>query len=72
MKQLVSFMASAAGRLLRIVAGSGLIAWGMLGIGGSDGMVIAAIGVVPILTGTFNICVLGPLLGAPLSGSKAR
>jgi hypothetical protein len=72
MNAFIRFMASPAGRILRIVAGSGIIAWGLLVTGGTDGMVIAAVGAVPILTGALNICVVGPLVGGPLSGSKAR
>ena len=72
MKSFVRFMASAAGRILRIVAGAGLIAWGLLGVGGNDGYILAAIGALPMLTGLLNVCAVGPLFGAPLSGSKAR
>jgi hypothetical protein len=72
MNPFVRFMASPAGRILRIVAGSAAIAWGLLAVGGSDGALIAAVGALPILTGVFNICVVGPLLGDPVSGSKVR
>ncbi len=71
MNPLVSFMASPTGRIIRILAGSGLIAWGMLGVGANEGMIIAAVGALPLLTGLFNICLFAPLLGAPLSGNKA-
>ena len=66
----VKFMASPIGRIIRIVAGVGLIAWGLMAVGGTTGNILAGIGVLPLLTGTFNICAIGPLLGAPLSGSK--
>jgi hypothetical protein len=72
MNPFIRFIASPAGRILRIVAGSATIAWGVLAIGGDDGMLIAAAGVLPILTGVFNICVVGPLIGGPISGSKVR
>jgi hypothetical protein len=72
MNLFIRFMASPAGRILRIVAGSAIIAWGMLAIGGDSGMLIAAVGTLPILTGALNICVVGPLMGAPFSGSKVR
>ena len=70
MRALVSFMASPAGRILRVVAGLGLIAYGTLGVGGNDGTIIAAVGIAPIVTGLFNICIVGPLFGCPLSGAK--
>ena len=70
MNALFRFMASAAGRILRVVAGGALIAYGLLAVGGSNGNLIAVIGVLPILTGALNICVIAPLFGKPLSGSK--
>lgn len=72
MNSFVHFMASATGRLLRIVAGAALIAWGLISMTGSNGYIVAAIGALPILTGIFNICVIAPLLGAPISGWKTR
>jgi hypothetical protein len=72
MNAVVRFIASPAGRLIRIVAGIGLIAWGQAAVGGSDGYIIATIGVLPLLTGIFDICLIAPLLGAPLKGAKVR
>ena len=72
MNFLVTFMATAAGRLIRIVAGLGLIGWGLAGVGGSDGYLIAAIGALPLFTGLMNICLIAPLLGGPVSGAKTR
>jgi hypothetical protein len=65
------FMSSKAGRLLRVVAGAGMIAGGIaadtdLGTG------IAIAGAVPLLAGTFDFCVLSPLFGGPLSGKAIR
>lgn len=72
MKGLFAFIASPAGRIIRIVAGLALIAWGLLGIGGTNGYILAAVGLAPMLTGLLDICLLAPLLGYPLSGSKTR
>jgi len=72
MNPFVRFMASPAGRIIRILAGIGLIVWGLLGIGGVNGYIVAAVGAAPLLTGVFDICVIGPLLGSPLSGRKIR
>ncbi len=66
------FMASAAGRIIRIVAGIGLIAWGLTGGAGENGTIIAVVGAVPLLTGTLDICLFAPLLGKPLKGSVVR
>jgi len=60
------------GRIVRIVAGILLIALGLLGLGGTTGLIVAVIGAVPLLAGLFDFCVFAPLFGAPLSGPKIR
>ena len=65
----VSFMRSAAGRGLRIVAGGALIAAG-LAIGGTGGTILAIVGVVPLAAGAFNVCLLAPLFGLDFTGHK--
>ncbi len=72
MNPFISFMASPAGRLARIVAGVALIAWGLLGIGGTTGIIVAVIGAVPLLAGLFDVCLLATLFSCPLSGAKTR
>lgn len=72
MNPFVAFMASTAGRITRIVAGLALIAWGLLGLGGTVGLVVAIVGAVPLLAGLLDVCLLAPLFGAPLSGAKIR
>jgi len=72
MNPFVSFMASPAGRITRIVAGLALVSWGLLGLGGTAGIVVAAVGAVPLLAGLFDFCVFAPLFGAPMSGPKIR
>jgi hypothetical protein len=72
MNPFVSFMSSTAGRIVRIVAGAALIAWGLLDLGGLAGIAVAVVGVVPLLAGLFDFCVFAPLFGAPLSGPKVR
>jgi hypothetical protein len=72
MNPFITFMASTAGRITRLVAGLALIAWGLLGLGGTAGLVVAVIGVLPLLAGLVDFCVFAPLFGAPLSGPKIR
>jgi len=72
MNPFVRFMASPAGRLTRIAAGLGLIAWGLLGLRGTTGMVVAVVGVIPLLAGLFDVCLFAQLFGSPLSGAKIR
>lgn len=66
------FMASPIGRGLRVVVGALLVYVGLAVVQGVAGTLIAAAGVVPIATGMLNVCLLGPLLGAPMKGSELR
>ena len=66
------FMASPLGRGLRVVVGGLLIYVGLNRVQGVAGTVIALIGILPIATGLLNLCILGPLLGAPFRGSALR
>ncbi len=61
------FMASPAGRGIRIAAGIALIVAGLV-IGSTGGYILAIVGVLPVLAGALNVCVLGPVLKAPFSG----
>ncbi len=72
MDGVVCFMASAAGRLLRIVAGAALVAWGLLGPGGGTGIAVAVVGAVPLLAGLLDLCLFAPLFGRPLGGAAIR
>ena len=65
------FMASPAGRVLRIVAGIALIAWGLY-MQSTAGYVIAVIGLVPLLAGVFDKCVFAPLFKQPFDGKAIR
>lgn len=72
MNPFVSFLASPAGRIVRIVAGIALVAWGLLGLGSTSGIVVAIVGLVPLIAGLFDFCVFAPLFGAPMSGPQIR
>lgn len=61
-------MASPLGRGARVVLGVVLIILGLAVVGDTAGLILAAVGVVPILAGVFNVCLIGPIIGAPLSG----
>lgn len=66
------FMASTPGRLLRIIGGLALIVWGLLGLDGSARVIVAVIGMVPLLAGLFDVCLFAPLFSAPLRGVQIR
>ncbi len=72
MNPFISFMASTTGRIIRILAGLALIAWGLLGLHGTTGIIVAIIGALPLLAGLFDFCAFAPLFGNPLSGKKIR
>jgi len=69
---LVNFMVTPTGRLLRIVAGIVLIALGLLVVKDTGGIVLAVIGLVPLLAGIFDVCVFAPLFGGSFSGEENR
>jgi hypothetical protein len=69
------FMASPAGRVLRVVAGVGMVAGGViLREDGTTtgGTVLAAAGLVPLSAGALDLCWLSPLFGGPLRGDAIR
>ncbi|MCX7623447.1 MAG: DUF2892 domain-containing protein [Thermomicrobium sp.] len=68
----VTFMASGAGRFLRIVAGLVLILLGLLVVRGTWGWVLAVIGLVPLAAGIFDFCLFGPVFGAGFWGRDIR
>jgi len=68
----VGFMESGAGRLLRIVAGSALIVVGLLVVQGAWGLVLAAVGLVPLVAGIAGICLFAPIFGYTLQGAPRR
>lgn len=72
MNPFIKFMASTAGRIIRIVAGIALIAWGLMGLTGTAGIIAAAIGLVPLLAGLFDVCVFSPLFRNPFKGAEIR
>ena len=72
MNPVIKFLASTTGRVVRGAAGLALIAWGLLGLGGTAGIIVAVIGLVPFAAGVFDFCVFAPLFGAPFSGPQIR
>jgi hypothetical protein len=56
MAAFVRFMNRAFGRFLRIVLGIAFILYGLLLVGGTAGLVIAAVGLVPIALGAWGHC----------------
>ena len=72
MNPFVKFMSSTTGRITRIVAGIALIALGLLVVQGVGGIILAIVGLLPLVAGLFDFCVFAPLFRAPLSGKQVR
>lgn len=68
---LINFLATSNGRMVRIVAGVALVIIGLL-LGGTGGIILAIVGLVPLLAGIFDFCVFAPLFKAPFSGKAIR
>lgn len=62
------FMAGPIGRGVRILAGVVLVALGLFSMTQPLGTIVAVVGVVFVLVGVFNVCLIAPIIGAPLSG----
>ena len=60
--QFLQFMNTPVGRWIRIVAGVALIAAG-IAVGGTVGVVVAVVALLPIATGVFGVCPINPLFG---------
>lgn len=65
------FMVTKFGRLLRIILGVVLIAVG-LQMKSTGGNILAVFGLIPIISGVFDLCLVGPLLHLPLRGKAVR
>jgi hypothetical protein len=72
MNWFVKFMVAPAGRITRAAAGAAIIAAGLIGVTGTLGDVIAALGVVPLVAGVFDICVFAPIFRLPWAGARIR
>ncbi len=66
------FMASLTGRVVRIVAGIVLIGLGLGVIHGTGGIILAVVGLVPLIAGVFDFCVFAPLFGGPFLAKDIR
>jgi len=70
MSSFVAFMQSMTGRILRIVVGVALIAIGLLVVKDVWGIVLAVIGLVPLIAGLAGVCLVAPLFGFTLKGQQ--
>lgn len=66
------FMSSTTGRLIRITAGIILILLGLIIVKGTGGIILAVVGLAPLIAGLFNFCLFAPLFGGPFLGKDVR
>jgi hypothetical protein len=66
------FMSSLAGRIIRILAGIVLIIVGLAVVHGTGGIILAIVGLIPLLAGMANVCVFAPLFGGPFSAKDIK
>ncbi len=68
----IKFMASEAGRSLRVVVGALLVLVAMAAWHGVLEAVMVVLGAVFIAVGIFDVCLLAPFFGKPLAGKEIR
>lgn len=66
------FMSSFEGRLLRIVVGIALIVIGLAVVHGTGGIILAIIGLIPLVAGIGNFSVFAPLFGGRSSAKDLQ
>ncbi|PKN17379.1 MAG: hypothetical protein CVU71_16525 [Deltaproteobacteria bacterium HGW-Deltaproteobacteria-6] len=66
------FINSTAGRVLRLIAGAGLLAAGYLFRDHPLGIIAMVFSLLPLSAGAFDLCYVSAILGGPLSGAKIR
>ena len=69
---LLRFLGSQPGRVTRAAAGLALIGTGLFAIGGTGGILLVVVGVLPLAAGVLDFCLLAPLFGMPFLGPKFR
>jgi len=64
------FVNTPTGRIVRIIAGLGLIGWGYAQGAGAAGITLVVVGLIPLVAGAFNLCVISAMLGGTISGAR--
>lgn len=67
MLKFAKFMATAPGRIIRVVAGAAIIWWGWT-MGDTTGYVVMVLGAIPFFAGIFNLCMIAPFIDVPFKG----
>lgn len=67
MLKFVKFMSGTVGRSIRVVGGVILIWWGSAMIG-AMGIALIVLGMVALIAGLLNICLIAPFIGVSFKG----
>jgi hypothetical protein len=65
MNGLINFLQGSFGRVLRVVLGLALVYIGLALVGGTAGIIVAVIGLLPIAMGVWGPCLLGFIFKQP-------
>ena len=66
------FINGPAGRVFRLVVGTGFLVVGYLYRDNTLGVIAMVFSVLPLSAGVFDLCYVSAVLGGPLSGTKIR
>ncbi len=67
--KIIEWLGSSVGRVARIIAWVVLIVIGFVGGGGL--VILSIVGVIPLLAGMANVCLLAPLFGRSLKSGHS-
>ncbi len=70
MDVLLLFLQSTPGKMLRVVLGLTVVAFGTLVIQGTVGFLVAVIGLIPLFAALSGVCLIAPLFGYSFEGYK--
>lgn len=72
MNEFFKFIAGSTGRIVRVVVGLILVALGLWATTGAVSWILVIVGLVALLAGLLDRCVIAPLFGLPFDGSELR
>ena len=70
MANIVEWLQTPVGRLLRAAAGLMLLIFGLFWIGGFIGTAVGFLGTIPLVAALRGECLIAPLLGADIHGHR--
>lgn len=65
MNSLINFMQGNVGRVARVILGLALVYVGLAVVGGTTGIIVAIVGLLPVAMGVWGPCLLGFIFKQP-------